>query len=553
MAGKPNERPAKRATSKKSSSSRRRLRPAKPVTVVALPEAFESYQQACDYLTTRHNLERLQPDKVDPSMLTLDRMAALLEALGNPHHGLKLIHVAGSKGKGSTCEMTTAALTGCGYTVGLYTSPHLVDLRERFRIGPNRISPSDFCVYLHRVAKAAAGLERRFGPASFFELTTAMCFCYFADQAIDIGVIEVGLGGRLDSTNVITPEVTAITAIQLEHTQILGDSLAKIAGEKAGIMKPGVVCVTIPQENEVLDVFRARAAAIGCSVRVIGAPELEFSHRFEATPDLGPHVRISLSSPRCQFEHVPVPLKGEHQAFNCGLALAIVDALRERGWKAPERQVTQGLARTPNFGRLEQVWERPRIIVDGAHNPESVSGLVKAIGAHMRYDSMVMIFGCAADKNVPGMLQAVARGADKIIFTRASDSPRAMDPKELHRRFAEFSHKMVQTAPTVKDAINLAARAVARDDIICVTGSFYVAGEAKKLLVEKAEALAAEKLPSNLSRMEPKPETRSMPRPIPKPEPTRDAKPETRIEPRSATSERKPLPKAAGRPGSRDS
>ena len=211
--------------------------------------------------------------------------------------------------------------------------------------------------------------------------------------------------------------------------------------------------------------------------------------------------------------------------------------------------MTQGLARTPNFGRLEQVWERPRIIVDGAHNPESVSGLVKAIGAHMRYDSMVMIFGCAADKNVPGMLQAVARGADKIIFTRASDSPRAMDPKELHRRFAEFSHKMVQTAPNVKDAINLAARAVARDDIICVTGSFYVAGEAKKLLVEKAEALAAEKLPSNLSRMEPKPEARSASKPVPKP----DTKPDTRVASKPAGNERKSLPKAAGRPGSRDS
>jgi dihydrofolate synthase/folylpolyglutamate synthase len=549
MAGKPNERPAKRATSKKSSSSRRRLRPAKPVAVVELPEAFDSYQQACDYLTTRHNLERLQPDKVDPSMLTLDRMVALLEALGNPHQGLKLVHVAGSKGKGSTCEMTTAALSGCGYTVGLYTSPHLVDLRERFRIGPSKISASDFCVYLHRVAKAATGLERKHGPASFFELTTAMCFCYFADQAIDLGVIEVGLGGRLDSTNVITPEVTAITAIQLEHTQILGDSLAKIAGEKAGIMKPGVACVTIPQENEALDAFRARAAAVGCPLRVIGTPELEFSHRFEATPELGPHVRVSLSTQRCQFEHVPVPLKGEHQAFNCGLALAIVDALRERGWKAPERQVTQGLARTPNFGRLEQVWERPRIIVDGAHNPESVSGLVKAIGAHMRYDSMVMIFGCAADKNVPGMLQAVARGADKIIFTRASDSPRAMDPKELHRRFAEFSHKMVQTAPTVKDAINMAARAVARDDIICVTGSFYVAGEAKKLLVEKAEALAAEKLPSNLSRIEPKPEAKTEARPTPRPE----THPPASAGAKPPAGERKPVTRATGKPGSRDS
>lgn len=496
MAGKSNERASGRSGGKKSPSVRRRLRPARPVAAVTLPDAFESYQQACDYLTTRDNFERTRPDKLDPAMLHLDRMRALLEELGDPHVGLKLVHVAGSKGKGSTSEMTAAALGGCGYTVGLYTSPHLVDLRERFRIGEQMISQDDFCACLHKVAKAAGSLERKWGPATFFELTTAMCLCYFADQAIDIGVIEVGLGGRLDSTNAIVPEVTAITSIQLEHTQILGDTLTQIAGEKAGIMKPGVVCVTIPQENEVAEVFRSKAAAVGCQLRVVSGAELEFSHRFEATPELGPHMRVSLSSARCQFEHVPVPLRGEHQAFNCGLALAIVDALRERGWKAPERQVMLGLAKTPNHGRLEQVWERPRIIVDGAHNPESVSSLVRAIGAHMRYDSMVMIFGCAADKNVPGMLQAVARGADKVIFTQASDSPRALDPKELHRRFAEFSHKMVQTAPTVKDAINLAARAVARDDIICVTGSFYVAGEAKRLLMEKAAAQASGVMPA---------------------------------------------------------
>ena len=162
---------------------------------------------------------------------------------------------------------------------------------------------------------------------------------------------------------------------------------------------------------------------------------------------------------------------------------------------------------------------------------------------------MVMIFGCAADKNVPGMLQAVARGADKIIFTRASDSPRAMDPKELHRRFAEFSHKMVQTAPTVKDAINMAARAVARDDIICVTGSFYVAGEAKKLLVEKAEALAAEKLPSNLSRIEPKPEAKTEARPTPRPE----THPPASAGAKPPAGERKPVTRVTGKPGSRDS
>jgi hypothetical protein len=187
--------------------------------------------------------------------------------------------------------------------------------------------------------------------------------------------------------------------------------------------------------------------------------EIEFSYRFEASAELGPHARVCLSSPRSTFEHLPVPLKGEHQAFNCGLALAILDRLRERGIATPEGPVAAGLAKTNSNGRLELVHTQPRIMIDGAHNPESISALVKAIGAQVRYDSMVVVFGCAADKDVAGMLANLALGADKMIFTKAEGSDRAMDPRDLARKFTEVSGRMALPYPTLKEALNKAAQA----------------------------------------------------------------------------------------------
>lgn len=446
------------------------------------------YASALAWLDERVNVERVRPSSLEPHVFKLERMHALVEALGNPQKSFKSVHVAGSKGKGSVCEMTASCLSACGYTTGLYTSPHLVDIRERIRINDKTVPESDFVELLRRVAGAAESIAKRHEHATFFEIMTAMAFCHYAEQAVDVAVVEVGLGGRLDATNVIRPEVAAITAIQLEHTQLLGDTVEKIAREKAGIMKPGVPCLTIPQSKpSIVEVFKTVAAEVGCPVLVLGQ-DIEFTHRFEASPELGPHQRVSVTSPRSAYEHFPVPLKGEHQAFNCGLALAIVDKLREKGLDAPERQVAVGLSRTPVRGRMELVSQRPRVIVDGAHNPESVGNLIRAVGAHLKFDSTVIIFGCASDKDVPGMLDKLALGADKIVFTRSTGSSRAVDPRELQRRFAERHSKMTQTAPNVAEALRIAERAVGRGDLIVVTGSFYLAGEAKRLILERQPA-----------------------------------------------------------------
>lgn len=454
-----------------------------PSTRASKSQGFARYEDALAYLQSRPNFERTRPTNSDA--LKLDRTRALLHQLGDPHHGVKTVHVAGSKGKGSTVEMTASMLTACGYAVGVFTSPHLVDLRERIRINDQIIPADDFRLAMGPVARAADAIRKAHGDATYFEIMTALGLAYFAEQAVDIAVIEVGLGGRLDSTNVITPEVAAVTEIQLEHTQILGDTLAKIAREKAGIFKPGVPALTVPQKPEVLDVFRDVASTVVCPLKVLGK-DIDYSARFESTPDRGPHARVSVVTKRSNYEHMPVPLKGEHQAKNCGLALAILDTLRERGFECPEREVMVGLGKTPSDGRMERAWSRPTIILDGAHTAESIEALVKALGAHMRYDSMVMVFGCSTDKNIDAMLAKVALGADKVIFTKAAASPRAADPHDLMRRFGDSTGKMLQVEPTLERALQSAARAVGRDDIIVVTGSFYLAGEAKKYLQDRA-------------------------------------------------------------------
>jgi dihydrofolate synthase/folylpolyglutamate synthase len=450
---------------------------------------FADAPEAEKWLSERVNFERVRLPRPDPDIFKLDRMRALAAALGDPQDATPMVHIAGSKGKGSVCEMLASCLCANGYAAGLFTSPHLVHVRERVRIGGDPIGEDAFARLMSRVRDAAETLPASLGEATFFECVTALAFLHYAEQAVDAAVVEVGLGGRLDSTNIITPVVAGITAIQLEHTAILGDTVEKIAREKAGIIKPGVPCLTVPQQPGVIAVFEEVASGAGAPLRVLGR-DIEFTKRFESAHAMGPHTRVCVTSGDLAFEHLPVPFEGEHQAENCGLALAILQQLARSGFACTERGTAMGLAAAARNGRLEQVWDAPRVIVDGAHTGESLRCLINAIGAHIRCDSMVAIFGCAADKDIDAMLEQIGRGADKVIFTRAANNPRAVDPGELARRFEEVHGRMSQVAPTLRDAINTAARAVQRDDLICVTGSFHLAGEAKALFEAKKRELA---------------------------------------------------------------
>ncbi len=457
------------------------VKPAEPVRVDA-PARIVDDASAHSYLRSRVNIERMTAPALES--FKLDRMRALCELLGNPERATRFVHVAGSKGKGSVVEMLGACLSGCGFAVGIYTSPHLVHVRERIRIGHRNINEGQFAKLLTHVAGVVSDLPEELGEATYFEVLTATALLYFADQAVDAAVLEVGLGGRLDATNVVTPELCVITPIHLEHTQILGETLEQIATEKAGILKAGVPVITVRQEEGVLDILREHASTLNAEVLVLGE-QVEYSERFEADAKLGPHMRVGVSMAGEGYEHLASPIRGEHQAANCGLALAALLELRKRGFDTPERKVARGLAKTALNGRFEQVLRDPRIIVDGAHTPESINALIRALGAHLRFDSLVVVFGCARDKNVDAMLAGIAGGADKVFFARADDSPRALDASELAARFTERHGKMSQAEASVKDAINQAHRATTRGDLILVTGSFHIAGEAKRLLAAK--------------------------------------------------------------------
>lgn len=450
------------------------------------PPRFENYQAATKHLFERVNVERLRPTRVDPDAFKLDRMRAIMEALGNPQDALRMVHIAGTNGKGSVVAMLEACLRACDYAVGTYTSPHLIDVRERVQINSHPISYPAFTEALQRVVDAEATIPAKLGEATYFELMTALGFVHFADQAVDVALVEVGLGGRLDATNVITPAVSAITQIDFDHMQFLGETIEDIAGEKAGIFKPGVPALSFKQTPSVIEVFRAKAEASTTPLAIVGQ-DIDFSYRFEASPQLGKHSRVGMTGEKLSFEHVPVPLPGEHQALNCGLALAVLDRLASGGLELNETKIFEGLAHTRAPGRMEMIAEKPRILADGAHNPAAVHALMRSIGAHINYDSMILIFGCAADKDVEQMLAKVALGADKVIFTRSRSNPRAMDPEELCRRFEEAHPKMAQVAATLEEAIDIARRGASRGDLICITGSFYLAGEAKKLLQPRGE------------------------------------------------------------------
>jgi dihydrofolate synthase/folylpolyglutamate synthase len=474
----PTKKKTAKRTTKKSATKRKTVKKSKMPTI-------GSFSSAVAYLLDQTDHERMRVVQYDDSTFKLDRMRLLLQALGDPQDKVSLVHVAGTVGKGSTVAMLSAMLRGNGYTVGEYTSPHLTDIRERIVVNGEMISEESFTEFLKEVVAAAK--KEKVTP-TFFELITAVAFKQFAEQAIDIAIIETGLGGRLDSTNVITPLISLITKIDLDHTNILGNTVEEIAKEKAGIFKSSVPAISAQQTEAVSEVLKECAEASRTEVRII-SNDIEFSARFGGGIDGKQHTRICVITEDSQYMHIPVPLNGEHQATNCALAISAIDQLKKFGYEFDDLTLYNALSETKIEGRMETVWERPKIIVDGAHNPTALQTLIKSIGAHIPYDSMVCVFGCCQDKDVNEMLLKISLGADKIIFTKAQSNPRAAEPKILQRQFAEISGKMTQIADTLPEALEIAAQAASRDDLICVTGSFYLVGETKKHL----KALAAKR------------------------------------------------------------
>lgn len=374
----------------------------------------------------------------------LERITALLDMLGRPQDRHPVVHVAGTNGKGSVCAFLAAMLQEAGYRVGRYTSPHLVSYRERFRLDAATIPEAELESELARVTALADTLDPALGPTTEFELLTAVAFDWFARQPIDLLILEVGLGGRLDATNVIErPLVTAITRIARDHTALLGETPEAIAREKAGILKAGVPLVC-GATGPALDAIRTCAREVGAPLRVANLP-----------PEGG----------------APLGLLGEHQQQNAALALEVVQALREQGWSIPVAAARRGLAGASWPGRLErfETPARERFLADGAHNLDGAQALASFLGGHPEPGGRLLLFGVLADKDYRDMVELLAAHAGTVVLTRPP-SARALSPEALG-----LSHADVHVESDWRRALNLARRLAAGREIV-VAGSLYLVG-----------------------------------------------------------------------------
>ena len=479
-------------TTKKTKASRTETGPkASRLANVKGKKAFDNYGDAIKYLFERTDYEKEKNVRYNTTTFNLKRIEKLLSLVGNPHKKINTVHIAGTKGKGSTATMLAKMLEFNNYKVGLYTSPHLVHLHERIAVDSKMITEEEMLGLLNRLYAPVEKLSRSEAP-SFFEIITAIAFMHFADVKVDIAIVETGLGGRLDSTNVIKPKIVGITSLSIDHQHQLGATIDSIAREKAGVFKQGVPIVTVKQKPEAMKVLKSEALAVKAPLSVTGG-DIDFSFRFETSREHGPHNRICMTTATSKFEHLRVPLHGNHQAVNCGLALAMLDKLKASGYEIDNEKAVEGLQNVSLIGRMEMIYNDPRIMIDAAHNAASVEVLIHAIGQNVPYDSMVVIFGCNYDKDVDGMLQKLQYGADKVIFTR-SNSAKAMSPQDLMDMYTEISGKMCQTAMSLGEALRLAKSAVGQEDLILITGSFYLIGQAKARLQPESVASQQQQL-----------------------------------------------------------
>ncbi len=430
-----------------------------------------SYQEALDYLHSFINYEVRREVRYAPEVMNLDRPIALLAGLGAPHRQYPIIHIAGTKGKGSVGAFCQAALRAAGLRVGLYSSPHLQEFRERFRIDDAMIDPetlTDLLAEIKPIADGIAGL-------TWFELTTALGFLYFARQNVDALVCEVGLGGRLDATNVVHPLVSVITSLSYDHTYLLGNTLAEIARENAGIIKPGVSVVSAPQPPEAIAVLEHVAAERGAPLIAVGR---DWVYENGETTRCGQSFRAGpAGGPLCDYW---TPLIGEHQVINATVALAALDVTRQQGLHLPTDAVAAGL-RTVNWpGRFEIVRQQPWIVLDAAHNGESARWLSQALETLFAdVGRRVMIFGAMADKDVRSMFTILLPHFDHLIFTQAAH-PRARAVSELAALADEVGYSgTVEELPTMADAIARAQQEIDAESLILITGSVALVGEAR--------------------------------------------------------------------------
>jgi dihydrofolate synthase/folylpolyglutamate synthase len=445
--------------------------------------------EALAYWFDRINYEKLSPR---PSDLKLERMQQLLDRLGNPHQALRIVHVAGSKGKGSTSAMLASILRCAGYRSGLFTSPHLCRVEERIQVDEMPIAAPDLTALLNEVRGAERSLDRARGPAgagvTFFEVATALGFLYFARRQVDVAIIEVGLGGRFDSTNVCRPIVALITSISFDHTGQLGNRLGQIAMEKAGIVKPGRPAVSGVRGEEARAVIEAICRERGSPLRRLDA-EIHYDHEpgiVTAGSLRLPRVRIHTD--RRVWPTLELGLLGDHQAANAALAVAAVEHLRDAGFRIDDAAVTAGLVGVRWPARLEVLGRHPLVVLDCAHNTASAQALVDTLRESFpqAHDKRLVIFAASGDKDLPGMFRILSESFTHFYLTRFRSNSRSVNPERLGEILRSVSDVPFSLHATAAEAWQAARAAAGPNDLICPTGSVYLAGELRPVLLEDA-------------------------------------------------------------------
>ena len=462
------------------------------------------YRAALRFLLDRINYERNPAAAQTMRNFKLDRMGKLLAKLGNPQERVPVVHVAGTKGKGSTASMVASILGHAGLRTGLYTSPHLNQLEERFRINNDNCTQQELITLVDQLRPVVKQLEdQEASSPTYFELTTALAWLHFATSSVDIAVIEVGMGGRLDSTNICQPLISVITSISLDHTAQLGNTLAEIAAEKAGIVKPGIAVICGVTQDEPRDVIHQ-------IVQKRHAPLVSLHQHFSfdvtdrSAPKVGDRATTTFTyQDLCNPNHgslsdLRVPLLGSHQAANASLAVAAIRQLQDQGWQIHDHHIRDGLYNVHCPARVETLSKHPLVIVDAAHNLASAKALDTTLEEHFPApNSSILIFSTSQDKDAAGMLQVLLPRFDHCIVTRYRNNPRALATEDVLKTITLMQENEdlgplpeIHVAATPTESWRTAQTLAASSDLICVTGSFFIAAEIRQLLTNAANVSA---------------------------------------------------------------
>jgi dihydrofolate synthase/folylpolyglutamate synthase len=437
----------------------------------------DAYKDAMEYLYSFVDFSMQKAVTYSPERFKLERMQELVASLGNPQNTYPSIHVAGTKGKGSVCIFCATALKEAGYRVGLYTSPHLDDYAERIQINGEFIPHAHLVEMVEEIKPYVATIPE----LTTFEITTALAFLYFAKQKVDAAVIEVGLGGRLDATNVVSPLVSVITSISYDHTLLLGNTLKEIAGEKAGIIKTGVPVVSSPQVEEARVVIEQIAQQRGTKLIQVGRDVLykEISHSLT-----GQTISVWSEGGFVNSSEITIPLLGSHQAANAATAYASLMVFDQIGQKVDQQALQRGFSKAFWPGRFEIVQDDPPVILDCAHNRDSALKLGNTLSEYFPGKRVVLVFGASEDKDIDGMLVELMPMVKELIAVK-SFHPRAIEPEKLVGMALAYGHA-VDLMENIPQAIEKALELVDGDSLVLVTGSIFVVAEARKYWEKKA-------------------------------------------------------------------